>query len=184
MGVCAALHRNQVTDEAWADFYLKLLESGRERAFFYCLPREDVPGFVRRVRNDSGPWWLLTWKGQTAGCAFLSDVLGKSACIHYAFLPLPDLRHPSGAAAPAALARFFLSTLLAQTYLDGTPYMDTLVGKTPVWNKAAVKMLPRIGAAVLGEIPALCHCYDSGRDAPGIISYFTRETVRPEWAAY
>ena len=184
MGICGRLHRNEVPDEAWAEFYLRLLASGRERAAFYCLPREDAPGFIRRVRNDPCPWWMLTWKGETAGAVYLSDLLGKSACVHYAFLPLPEMRHPDGVPAAVALARFCVAFILGDTYLDGTYFVDTLIGKTPVWNKAAVKLLDRIGAAILGEIPNCCYCRDSGRDAAGVISYFTRETVSPEWAEY
>lgn len=184
MGICARYHRNEVPDEAWADFYLRLLASGRERVAMYNLPRPTPEGFVRMIRQAEGPYFLLTWDGEIAGGVHLDGISGKSANVHFAFIPLPALRHKNGLSAPVALARFALAEMLYDRFQDGTHVHDVLIAKHPVWNRRTSKLLFHIGAVVLGEIPFSCHCHDSGRDSAGVVSYFTRDTVRPEWARY
>lgn len=184
MGVCTRYHRNEVPDAAWAEYYVRLLASGRERAAFYCLPRKSVAEFVHWVREYNGPWWLLTWKGEMAGCLYLSDFLGKRAHVHYAFLPLPEMRHEGGIPSPVALFRYAVAGAMHDTYQDDTPFMDTLIGVTPTWNKPSVKLAHRGGGVFLGEIPGACYCHDSTTNAAGAVFYFTRETVKPEWVKY
>ncbi len=182
MGQFCRIHKDDLDDRAWADFYLALAESGRERAAFYCNPRADLKEFISIMRRPENPWWLFYMDADLAGCVYLTDILGKSAQIHFAFLPFRHWRAACGMPSPVALGRYATSSILYDAYADGVHIMDVLVGKTPVWNKTAVKLLPRWGARVLGIIPACCHSHDSGADLPGVISYFTRESVPPDWA--
>ena len=184
MGQFGRIHKDALEDAALAEFYRRLLVSGRERASFYNIPRMSVPEFVNEVRDQANPWWLLTFENDMAGMYYLTERQGKSAVVHFTFLPLPAMRTEKGVPAAVALARFGLAKVLHDTYMDGTHIIDSLGGKTPEWNTAAVKVVRRSGATVLGSMPAACYCHDSGANTPGLITYYTRETVPAEWAEY
>ncbi len=184
MGQCGRMHRDEIPDDLLADFYLRLNRAGRERASFYSRPRMAVMEFVNLVRLPENHWWLLTFNHDMAGMIYLTDILGKSAMVHFCFLPLPAARAECGVPAPVALGRFGVSSILHDAHMDGVHILDVLTGKTPVWNRAAVKLICRCGAAIAGTIPSVCFSHDSGANLPGVISYYTRETVPAEWAAY
>lgn len=180
MGRCSCHHKDTLTDACLYEFHQVLEDSGRERPAFYSVPRMSGAEFVDYVRSADDPWWLLTLDGEAAGMIYLTDIKGKSAMCHFCFLPMP-LRHSPKLPAPVALGRFGLACILHSTYQDGTYILNTLTGTTPIWNKAAVKTVLRCGAVSVGEIPSVCHSHDSGASLPGLVTYYTRETVPAAW---
>lgn len=178
------VHKNYLSDNAIKDFYIALIECGRDRYAFYPGPRATPDEFLAKVRKDNTPWWLLYWNGQNVGYVTLRGFEGKSAFLDYAFLPSPVLRHEARIPFPVALGRFMMASILYDTYIDGTPILDTIIGKSPVWNKASINMIERLGGHILGVIPLCCECYDSHTMSDGVISYFNRDTVKQEWINY
>lgn len=172
--------QTRLTDAQIAAFYLLLLESGRERAAYHPCAQKSVAEYIEMVRATPA-WWLILHKGETAGCFYLTDITGKCGSVHFAYLP-PVERRVARLPQPVAMSRFMLASILYDRHLDGNFMMDTLIGKTPVWNRVAVKMLERSGGKVLGELPSACFCHDSGAMSGGIISYFVRENIPEEWA--
>ena len=177
-------HKSELPDAAFAELYIRLVQAGRERASFYSGPRMSVPEFVAFVRRPENPFWILSCNEDMAGMVYLTDIAGKAARVHFCFLPLPVLRMDDGIAAPAGLGRFAVASILHDVYVDGIHMMDVLMGITPAWNKAAVKLIGKCGAAMLGVVPSICHSHDSGANLPGVISYYTRETVPEAWTRY
>lgn len=182
VGQIARFHKSDLSDRILELFFLRLLASGRERASFYTRSRMCAYEFIEMVRMPENPWWLLTFNEDMAGMVYLTDIAGKSAMIHFCFLPIKELRAESGVPSPIAVGRFAVSSILHDTFPDGTNIMDVVAGKTPTWNKAAVKMIRQCGAQAAGEIPSACFSYDSKINSPGLITYFTRESVPAEWA--
>lgn len=180
MGELARHISYDLTDQEIGEFYLKLVASGRERAAYYGNARKDVREYVGLVREQKS-WWLITGMGRMLGCFYVTGVTGKSGFVHFAFLPSGASRL-SGLPLPVAIGRFALAGALHDRHIDGTHLMDVLIGKTPVWNRAAIKTAIKSGGERVGIIPSCCYCHDSGGNADGVITYFTRETVPEEWA--
>lgn len=180
MGLLTRRVSYELTDTEIGEFYLMLMAAGRERAAYYGCERKSVPEYVALAKRQ-GAWWLINMGQRPVGCIYVTDISGKCGFVHFAFLPAGQSRI-AGIPAPVAIGRFALSGILHDAHVDGTPIVDTLIGKTPVWNAAAIKTALRCGGVKVGVIPSCCSCFDSGRMADGIITYYTRETVHEAWA--
>lgn len=175
-------HRSVLPDEIITAFYQRLIDCDRERMSYPADPPQTAEEHLQGVRNG-GPWWLIVFDGQMAGCFYLNDLTGKSGRCHFAFLPSPPgLRAVGRVPFPVALGRFVMASTLHDQYPDGEYMVDTLIGLTPSWNKGAVGLIKKCGAVILGAIPGAYYSYDDDINDDGVISYFTRDRVPLAWA--
>ncbi|MDL2285707.1 hypothetical protein LJB93_03075 [Desulfovibrio sp. OttesenSCG-928-F07] len=180
MGVFTHYHHSVVDDDTIEQFFSAFIQSGRERAAYYCCAPRTPREHLQNVRSG-GPWWLIYMNNIPAGCFYISDLQGGSGQAHFAYLPQPFTR-AVGLPAPVAMSRYILASVLHSKHIDNTFILQTLTGLTPAWNKAAVHMLKKCGGVIAAELPKVCFCYDSKCMSNGIVSYFTRNKIPAEWA--
>ena len=101
-----------------------------------------------------------------AGFTWLSEIGRNSAVGNFCFF-----KSHWGYGIPEEIGRDVLDYWFSFPGKDG-PLFDVIVGKTPEWNRRAVKYIERLGFNILGTIPYL------SRGRGMIISYKTRQ----EWA--
>jgi hypothetical protein len=78
--------------------------SGRARAIGYDRPAMDGPAFCRFLRRPSVFPWLVAWRGVPLALYYLTDLQGRSAQVHFCFLPCGTRRATVPAeAVPAAM---------------------------------------------------------------------------------
>ncbi len=181
MGQCARYYRDVVPPSIWAHIHERLRNSGRERAAFQDMPECSLESFLYLVHMPDRYTWALTFCGEPAGIVYLTDKTGTSARIHFAFLPTKNIRSSGRLPASVALGRFAVSSMLRDMGDAGEYILDTVIGLTPANNPAAVKMVSRCGAVVMGEIPGACPVYGETRNIPGVLTYYTRDTTENAW---
>lgn len=182
MGEFARTYKTDLTDRQLMGFWGMMQATGRDRAVAYCLPPLDAHGFVRWMRQDYVHPWFVTWQGQPVGFAYLTNMEGKSARIHFGTLPQGIRRMGNRKLSVVhGFGLYILGSLLWEQTVSGGYRLDTIIGLTPVVNKEAVRFIKRCGAQECGVIPGACYYHDTGENVPGLVTTYTRETV-PGWA--
>lgn len=177
-------HRSIVSDEAVTAFYRALIDCGRERISYPRLPARSAGEYLRKVREDKDPWWLVTFAGRMAGCAYLTEIEGKCAQCHFAFLPNPpSVRAVKGVPFQVAMGRYILASVLHDRDQNGDYIVNTLVGVIALKNKGALRLGEKCGGVTLGVIPDGRFSHDNGGNEDCVISYYTRMTVPRKWTA-
>ena len=193
MGQCRRLYKDSIGIGAWAEIYGELARAERLSSSFPGVVAPSLRFFVDLMTGPDTHSWVLTFEQELAGMVYLTDVQGTSARIHFAFLPTKATRTKAirteevleRLPVPVAVGRFAVASILRDRHGAsgaGEHILDTLVGLTPVWNVPAVNMILRCGATALGVIPGACPDV-TGRNTPGLITYFTRETTDDAWIA-
>lgn len=184
-GLCRRFYRDIVPLSVWEAVYRELAAAGRLEASFPGVEDPSLEFFLDLMARPDRHSWALTFGREAGGVAYITDREGTSARVHFAFLPTKTLRTKGGEAherlpAPVALGRFFLASVLRDRFQGGY-VLDTLVGVTPVANTPAVNMILRCGAVALGVIPGACPRRGEGRNANGLVTYYTRESTDDSW---
>ena len=131
-------------------FYAGGINTPAEFLEFIAAPRLEVS-----VASDSAT-------GRPLAIAWLTHASDASAFVHYCVLGPPRrdvgkalLRHWCGLRDP-----------------DGAPRFDVLLGVTPDFHAAALRVLRIMGFTTLGTIPRDCHSPFAGGRCGGVISYY------------
>lgn len=115
----------------------------------------------------------------------LEGLNGASSRVHFSVLPA--IRGESAVTAALVLHDFVFALkrvpLDPQTPQEGPrqPYVETLVGVTPVSNRLAVRFIQRVGFKPIGIIPKAVDLAYRGIIDDGLLSIKTRQEV-PTWA--
>ncbi|WP_297137198.1 hypothetical protein [uncultured Desulfovibrio sp.] len=182
MGEFGRIYKSDLTDRHLMAFWDMLASAGREREMTYCMAPLDDFGFVRWMRQSDIFPWIITWKEQPVGIAYLSEMAGKSAKIHFSMLPQGTRRIGSRKLSVIrGFGLYVLASFLWEVDDKGEYLLDTLIGLTPVINTKAVKFIRSCGAQECGIVPGACFYHDTGKNVPGLVTIYTRETV-PSWA--
>ena len=203
MGEFSRIYKTELSDRQLMGFWHLAQASGRARAIGYDRPAMDGPAFCRFLRRPSVHPWLVAWRGTPMALYYLTDLQGRSAQVHFCFLPcgtrraaVPASAVPETLRAKAArhagegyvrlplvqaAALFGLASALWEVPEQGFR-LDTLIGITPQGNAPALALARSLGASEHGTVPGLCWLHDAGRNVPGILTTFNREAV-PQRAA-
>ena len=182
MGEFAKIYKTDLSDRALMQFWAMVRAAGRDRAVTYCMEPTDGPAFCRWMREDDVHPWIVLFRGVPCGFYYLTDVQGKSARVHFCALPLGTRRTKGRIPAVVGFGLFSLGSLLWERNESGSFRLDTIIGVTPVCNTEAVKFIHKVGAQDIGVVPGACWYYDTGENAPGLVTIYTRETL-PAWTA-
>ena len=100
-------------------------------------------------RNGQNMYYLVNGTGEILTEVTLDRTLGKTALLHFSMSPL---LHPHK---KLLLGRFMPWQILTQ-WKDGNgePYVETLLGMTPVSNKAACRFVKKCGFTPIATVPA------------------------------
>lgn len=181
----ARVHRQDLTDRNFVQFWELARQAGRERSFTYCLPPMDEDGFCRWMRSAGVEPWMIFYKDEPRGLFFLTDREGKSAQVHFCTLPMGTERveTPVGTlSAVIAMGLYALGATLWARNISGGSIYDTLIGVTPVCNASAIKYIHALGAQDCGVVPGACFYHDTNENVPGLYTVYTRDAV-PAWTA-
>lgn len=182
MGEFSRVYKTDLTDRQIMDFWRMVQLACRDRDFAYCLPPMDGHGFVQWMRRDDVHPWGLLYRGIPVGMSLLTDRRGKTAEIHFCTLPM-GLRRASGIPMVKALGLFALAQILWERNKSGRFVLDTLIGITPVSNKAACKYALSLGGQAVARVPGACWYYDTNENVDGFMTVFTRDNVPHEFVA-
>lgn len=180
MGEFCRFYKSDVQPGVWWKVYEALDESGRLQSSFPHLRQCSWDAFQDITHGKDRYSWILTFRDEIAGVVYLSDMAGTAAYVHFAFLPVRATRTMGRLPVPVAAGRFAVASILRDKK-DGEYILDTLIGITPISNKAAVNMIMRCGAVRVGEIPGAVFEYGRDRNGAGVVTYYTRESTPDEW---
>jgi len=199
MGGFSRIYKADLSDRQLMAFWELVQAAGRGRSIGFDRPAMDGPAFCRFLRRPGVHPWLVAWRGLPVALYYLTDLQGRSAHVHFCFLPcgtrrlavprkaLPEALRPAGASPHVRLplaraaALFGLGAALWEVPEQGFR-LDTLIGITPQSNRSALAFVRSLGAREHASVPGLCWLYDARRNVPGIITTFDREAV-PQRAA-
>ena len=103
MGEFSRIYKTDISDRQLMAFWHLVQASGRARAIGYDRPAMDGPAFCRFMRRPTVFPWLVAWRGVPMALYYLTDVQGRSAQVHFCFLPCGTRRTSLPAeAVPAA----------------------------------------------------------------------------------
>jgi len=194
MGEFQRVYKSELSDRQLMAFWNLVQASGRSRAIGFDRPRMDGPAFCRFLRRPGVFPWLVAWRGLPMALYYLTNLQGRSAHVHFCFLPCGTRR----VAVPAELcpakggkstrlplvraaALFGLASALWEAPERGF-LLDTLIGMTPEHNAPALALVRSLGGEEHGAVPGLCWMHEEKRNVPGMITTFSREAV-PQKAA-
>jgi hypothetical protein len=104
MGEFSRIYKTDLSDRQLMAFWHLVQASGRARAIGYDRPAMDGPAFCRFLRRPTVFPWLVAWRGVPLALYYLTDLQGRSARVHFCFLPCGSRRVSLPAeAVPAAL---------------------------------------------------------------------------------
>ena len=182
MGDFTRIYKTDLTDRQMMEFWRMVQLSDRDRDFAYCLPHMDGEGFVKWMRREDVHPWGLFYKGVPTGMSMITDRRGKTADIHFCTLPV-GRRRAGRFSLVKAMGLFALANLLWEKNKSGRYVLDTLIGITPVSNRAACKYALSLGGQPTARIPNQCWYYDTNENVDGFVTVFTRDNVPSEYAA-
>ena len=177
MGEFLRIYKSDLSDRELMRFWAMVCASGRDRAVTYCMPPVDGPAFCRWMRQDDVHPWIVLFRGAPCGLVYLTDLQGKSARVHFCTLPMGTARTSGRLPVVVGFGLFSLASMLWETTAGGSFRLDTVIGVTPVCNRAAVKFIHRLGARDVAEVPGACWFCDTGENVPGLVTVYTRETL-------
>lgn len=180
MQECARYYKDGVPLEVFREVYKRLKASGRLDASFPDGAPQSLGEFVDIVAGEGRNGWVVFFRDELGGVVYLSDLDGGSGRIHFAFVPTQSIRTDEGLPVPVAMARYMTASILRDS-ASGEFIVDTLVGITPANNTAAIKIASRSGGIIMGIMPGVCRISGQGRNQPGAISYFTRQSTDDAW---
>ena len=100
-------------------------------------------------RNGQNMYYLVNSEGEILTEVTLDHTLGKTALLHFSISPL---LHPHK---KLLLGRFMPWQILTQWKdSNGEPFVETLLGMTPVSNKAACRFVRKCGFTPIATVPA------------------------------
>ncbi len=106
MGEFSRIYKTDLSDRQLMAFWHLVQASGRARAIGYDRPAMDGPAFCRFMRRPTVFPWLVAWRGVPMALYYLTDLQGRSAQVHFCFLPCGARRVSLPAeAVPAALRK-------------------------------------------------------------------------------
>lgn len=183
MSEFAKIYKTDLSDRQLMQFWCMVQASGRARDVAYCMEPQTPESFVRWMRKDDVEPWIILHRGVPAALYFQTDRQGKSAQGHFCTLPQGMRRTEGEKRLPVAVAAilYALGSCLWLENESGGHYLDTIIGITPVCNKAAINFTRRIGGQPCGMIPGGCWYHDTNENVPGLVTVYTRESV-PFWA--
>lgn len=107
------IYKTDLSDRQLMAFWELVQASGRSRTIGFDRPAMDGPAFCRWMRRPGVHPWLVAWRGVPLALCWLSDVQGRSAHVHFCFLPcgtrrveIPAEAVPHALRQGAALAAF------------------------------------------------------------------------------
>ena len=81
------IYKTDLSDRQLMAFWELVQASGRSRTIGFDRPAMDGPAFCRWMRRPGVHPWLVAWRGVPLALCWLSDVQGRSAHVHFCFLP-------------------------------------------------------------------------------------------------
>ena len=138
------------------------------------VPRVFYDGYVRNeheflafCRSEWVQFYLLRHQGRALGMAWLTHFEGKTARIHFSGFGPGTRRHAVN------LGLVFTHWALTAE-LAGEQWLNTLIGATPAHNKAALRLIERLGFRVVATIPEAVVPVQHDGPVDMIISYLNR----------
>lgn len=118
-------------------------------------------GFINMLQQ--GIAFLVRRQGKLLAAAWLLDMRGATACLHFCFFK-------AGRAQAAQAGRQCLQHIFRSCALQ------SLYGITPKSYRAAVRYAAQVGGDIIGEVPGACVLHHwGGRVVPAVISIFNRK---------
>ena len=87
MGEFSRIYKTDLSDRQLMAFWELVQASGRSRSIGFDRPAMDGPAFCRWMRRPGVHPWLIAWRGVPLALCWLSDMQGRSAHVHFCFLP-------------------------------------------------------------------------------------------------
>ena len=143
------------------DAYFRTKDNGLLNYIFEGDISQDR--FMDYYNEKNGNYTVLLFvDNQFSGYAWLNNLHGKRAFLHYCFFKeIWGIRTLDSA---RRIIDYWLHIPNGNEYL-----LDVLVGVTPVTNRKAIKFIKAVGSTIIGSIPFMTP------DGDGVISYTVRK---------
>lgn len=156
---------------------------GRDTATFYNVPRMEPRDFACWARTPDVHPWLIFFHEEPCGLFWLTDQEGTTAKCHFATLPQGTKRTASKLPVAQAFGLYALASVLHARDEEGRYVLDRCYGITPMYNRAAVGFIHRVGAMDMAVLPGAVFNQATGHNADALLTMYTRDTVPAEHAA-
>lgn len=157
-------------DSELSEMFYRAVRDERIDATFYNMRMDSDDAFKSFFKQRGVELFSFVRDGELAGFYWLTNKEHRTAQIHFCFFK-------EAGKDVLRMGRLGLGYVLAP-WVKGASYLDTVVGVTPSINRLAVKMLPKVGMRVVGEVPGMAFDMASGESVPAIISYGNLETLK------
>lgn len=157
-----AANRASMPDDGFREIWDQLVAEDKVAEVFYSGGIRTWPAFLELVRSPDVAAFVVidVTTGQPVVLAWLTNVIGGSAFVHYA-----TLGRPCRDAGRALLA--YWDRLVDDS---GQPLLEVLLGITPEHHAAALRVMRIMGFARLATIPRYCIVADPAGRVGGVLS--------------
>ena len=183
MGEFSRIYRSDLSDRDFMRFWAGLKEAGRDTATFYNVPPMDGRAFAAWARSEGVHPWLILFRGEACGLFWLTDQEGATAKCHFATLPQGARRTQGRMGVAQGFGLYALASVLHARDEEGRYLLDRCYGVTPLFNRAAVAFIHRVGAMDLAVLPGAVFNFATGHNADALLTMYTRDTVPARYAA-
>lgn len=180
MGEFSRIYRSDLSDRDFMRFWAMLKEAGRDTATFYNVPPMDGQAFVAWARSADVHPWIILFRGAPCGMAWLTDQEGATAKCHFATLPQGAKRTEGRMGVAQGFGLYALASWLHARDEEGHYILDRCYGVTPMYNRAAISFIHRLGAIDITVLPGAVFNFATGHNADALLTMYTRDTVPAE----
>lgn len=150
-------------------YYDKMEKEGLIKHAFYDGGVKNFEDFARFALNKDIVFLLAfrvkdnTAMGPPVGHLYITGIQGYCGMAHFS---INRDKHRDA----VEIMSDSLDTVFSVKRTDGTPFLTTLLGVTPVTNFPAIKTIKQVGFEHVATIEKMCHLYYSDRYVDGYLS--------------
>ena len=159
------------TEKLAIPYFRSLQADGLVKYAFCEGDVHDLSSWMEFLRRADTKVLFVAHNDQAIGHLHLNNWMGYAAMAHFSCL---RAYHRYA----AAIGESVWGTISQWTRTDGTPYLKTVYGLTPVWNKAAVRFLKKVGFEQITIVPESSYIACEGVFSDSILSVRTLQVRR------
>ena len=180
MGEFSSIYRTELSDGQLMRFWALMRACGRDTATFYNVPPMEERDFAFWARSADVHPWIILFRGEPCGLFWLTDQEGTTAKCHFATLPQGTKRTEGKLPVAQGFGLYSLGMALHARDEEGRYLLDRCYGITPLYNRAAISFIHRVGAMDIAVLPGAVFNHATGHNADALLTMYTRDTVPAE----
>jgi hypothetical protein len=156
--------------ELICDIWFALTQDAKAMSVFKKASIHSVSDLTRIVfKGDDIFFVAYSREGVLLAVVWVNCFIEKTANAHFVCF-----KSAYGCLARRAVKRLMLLAFSVEA-TDGTPFINTLIGRVSIENKLAIRFIKQCGMKEVGVVKNGCYDYESNKSVDALVTYSSRE---------